>query len=165
MLGATMSIVDMFSRKRSSRVQSALRGSATLRRGVMTISVGVRLEDRGRRRVSIGTGLEQPALIDLTDELRQFYKSRKVAVTPKSITRMFDGYAIDGVGEAARHLDGSMRVRLRSEFVIVFTRFEGVRLGSGWGGGVMLATALACYQALGLHQEPITSQMSKWEIA
>ena len=163
-----MSILkDLFCNASAPR-PAAQRGEATVRKqtdtGTSVITVAVRLEDLAGRSSFIGTKLEQPAVVELTDKLVQFYKRAKFSRTRRNIIYVaFDGYAIDGAAQACRHLEGAARMRLRSEVGIVFTKFEGVHLSSDWGTGVEIAVALACFHALGDPPHSRKLEMNGWE--
>jgi hypothetical protein len=168
MLGAAMGILKDLLRKDSSPRPAGQRGEATVRKqtdtGTSVITVAIRLEDLAGRRSFMGTKLEQPAVVELADELVQFYKRTKFSRTRRNIIYVaFDGYAIDGAAQACRHLEGAARVHLSNEVGIVFTKFEGVHLSSGWGAGVEIAVALACFRALGDPSQSRKLEMGGWE--
>jgi hypothetical protein len=164
-----MSILKDLLCKDSAPRPTAQHGEATVRKqtdtGISVITVAVRLEDLAGRRNFIRTKLEQPAVVELADQLVEFYKRAKFSRTRRNIIYVaFDGYAIDGAAQACRHLEDAARMRLRSEVGIVFTRFEGLQLSSGWGTGVEIAVALACFHALGDPPQSRKLEMRGWEV-
>src|SRR3954466_14495097 len=131
-----MSILEIFSRKRSTSRRPTLCGEAIIAHkrantGTCIIGVGVRLEEDGPPARYIK--LERPAIIELSDELLQSYKRGGIFRNRWKMTDYFHGYAIDGVRNYHHHLDEATRRRL-SDAKITFTRFVGVQLGVEWAG-------------------------------
>jgi NOL1/NOP2/fmu family ribosome biogenesis protein len=116
--------------------------------GMTKITVAVRLYELKGQRCFIRSPFKKSAVVELTPEAAKLDSNRPLAL------KAFEGYAIDGIGDATKHA--------RNEFGVEIIKFEGLRLAKGWRDGARIATALACFSAMKDEKRSLELEMSGW---
>jgi hypothetical protein len=132
-----------------SGAEASVRISKSTGEIVSVITVGLRLIELHGEKEFFDAKFQQPPIIELSGTCKG------TETSPKKTLAALAAYAIDGTGYALRHA--------RGKFGVVLTRFEGVQLLNDWRQGAKIATALACFIAMGNEELALKVEMLGWE--